>query len=265
MILFVNLKTIVHSYCTGIQPVNIRDYKMKNLDTCDKGLQPSGHDRQNCCDKTEATIGFLFDLDGVLIDSETEYTRIWQEIDRQYPTGVDNFAIKIKGQTLPEILNRHYPAHLHQNIIDMLNSMEQKMRYEMLPGAREMLEALRERGIGCVLVTSSNDVKMRHLREEQPELEGFFADIVTADRISRSKPDPEGYLLGASLLGVAPERCVVFEDSAQGVRAGHAAGAYVTGLTTTLPKEQLEPYCDLITGTLADVDLDRLITILENR
>jgi len=210
-------------------------------------------------------IGFLFDLDGVLIDSETEYTRIWQKIDRAYPTGVQDFAIKIKGQTLPEILNRHYPAHMHRHVTEMLNRMEQKMRYEMLPGAREILENLHDRQLGCVLVTSSNDIKMQHLREEQPDLESFFTDIVTADRIRHSKPDPEGYLLGAKILGAEPQRCVVFEDSVQGVRAGHAAGAYVVGLTTTLPSRQLEEYCDVIVGTLAETDLDKIITLLEKR
>lgn len=215
--------------------------------------------------KEQKKIGFLFDLDGVLIDSETEYTRIWQEIDRTYPTGVQDFAISIKGQTLPEILNKHYPVDIHQQVIEMLNRMEQKMHYDMLPGAREMLEVLRSRGFGAVLVTSSNDIKMRHLREEQPDLESFFTDIVTADRIRHSKPDPEGYLLGAKILGAEPQRCVVFEDSEQGVRAGQAAGTYVVGLTTTLPVEQLEKYCDITVSTLAETDLDKIISLLERR
>lgn len=210
-------------------------------------------------------IGFLFDLDGVLIDSEREYTRIWQEIDRRFPTGVENFAIKIKGRTLPEILSAYFPDKLHGEVTDLLNEMEQKMHYEMLPGASEMLKGLHERHIGCVLVTSSNEMKMRHLREELPELESNFADIVTANRISRSKPDPEGYLLGASILKARPARCVVFEDSVQGVRAGDAAGAYVVGLTTTLPEDALRPYCDRIVSTLADVDLDELVATLRER
>lgn len=217
------------------------------------------------CHANTERIGFLFDLDGVLIDSESEYTRIWQEIDRRYPTGIDDFAIKIKGQTLPEILGKNYPPELHGAVTDALNSMEQVMRYEMLPGAAEMLSELRRRGLGAVLVTSSNDMKMRHLREEQPELESYFTDIVTADRITRSKPDPEGYQLGARLLGARPSRCVVFEDSAQGVRAGRAAGAYVVGLTTTLPASMLEPFADMLVGTLADVDLDALIQLLKIR
>lgn len=210
-------------------------------------------------------IGFLFDLDGVLIDSESEYTRIWNEIDRRFPTGFENFAIRIKGQTLPEILSTYFDPEEHDAVTDMLNEMEQRMRYNWLPGAKEFLEKIKRRGYGAILVTSSNDMKMRHLREERPELEGYFADVVTADRISRSKPDPEGYLLGAKLLGAKPERCAVFEDSAQGVRAGKAAGAFVTGLTTTLPIENLKPCCDLIADTLADVSLDEIIQTLQSR
>lgn len=210
-------------------------------------------------------IGFLFDLDGVLIDSETEYTRIWSEIDNLYPTGVENFAIKIKGMTLPEILSTYFSEEDREAVVNLLNEKEQKMRYNMLPGAIEMLEELRRRKIGCILVTSSNDYKMQHLREEQPTLCDYFNDIVTANRISKSKPDPEGYLLGASLLNVPVQRCVVFEDSRQGVRAGKAAGAYVVGLTTTLPAESIAPFCDKLIGTLADIDFEELLSTLASR
>lgn len=211
------------------------------------------------------TIGFLFDLDGVLIDSEPEYTRIWSEIEMCFPTGIDNFAIKIKGQTLPEILNSNFARHLHDDIIDMLNEKEQQMHYDWLPGARETLDKLREMAFGAVLVTSSNDMKMRHLREERPELEDFFTDIVTADRISRSKPDPEGYLLGAEILNVPAARCAVFEDSRQGVKAGKASGAYVVGLTTTLKREDIESQCDRIIENLTKIDIEELAEILYKR
>lgn len=210
-------------------------------------------------------IGFLFDLDGVLIDSETEYTRIWNRINDLYPTGVDNFAIKIKGQTLPEILGTYYPGTLHQQIVSLLNEMEQKMHYDWLPGARELLDNLTHLGLQAVLVTSSNDMKMRHLREERPDLEAYFTDIVTADKISRSKPDPEGYLLGAAMLGASPGNCVVFEDSEQGVRAGRSAGAYVAGLTTTLPSDRLAPYCDMLVADLSHIDLDHIIKCIKDR
>lgn len=204
-------------------------------------------------------IGFLFDLDGVLIDSEREYTRIWSEIDESYPTGIEGFAIKIKGMTLPEILNTYYPDHqLHSEIIDMLNYKEQRMQYEMLPGAESLLNELCKAGIATALVTSSNDIKMRHLREELPELESYFSEIVTADRITHSKPHPEPYLKGAALLNLDAKDCIVIEDSQQGVISGRSSGAYVVGLTTTLSSDKLEPYCDLILPDLSYTNLEKL-------
>lgn len=210
-------------------------------------------------------IGALFDLDGVLIDSETEYTRIWSAIDRKYPTGVKDFPLVIKGTTLPHILNTYFPESLHGAVTNMLNELEQQMKYEYLPGAVATLDYLEEHHIPRVLVTSSNDMKMRRLDQERPELRGRFDDIVTADRISHSKPDPEGYLLGAKLCGVDPANCVVCEDSVQGVMAGHAAGCLVIGLITTVTADKLEPYADIIVATLEEVNWDNIVTILSER
>lgn len=214
---------------------------------------------------SEGDIGFLFDLDGVLIDSEGEYTRIWKEIDELYPTGVRDFALRIKGTTLPEILSAYFPAELHGHVTDALNEREQKMKYPMLPGADSMLDQIESNGLKMALVTSSNNIKMDHLREEQPGLTPRFSAIVTADMVRHSKPDPEGYRLGASLIGIDPARCVVFEDSKQGVMAGKRAGCYVVGLTTTLDASILAPYADEIADTLADVDFGRLTDKLKSR
>jgi beta-phosphoglucomutase-like phosphatase (HAD superfamily) len=106
---------------------------------------------------------------------------------------------------------------------------------------------------------------MAHLREEQPYLESKFNDIVTANRISRSKPDPEGYLLGAKICNADPKNCVVIEDSVQGVTAGHRAGCLVIGLTTTVSREKLEPYSDIIVNTLADLNWDEIADTLRSR
>ena len=81
----------------------------------------------------------------------------------------------------------------------------------------------------------------------------------------RSKPDPEGYLIGAKLCGVSPTHCAVFEDSLQGVHAGHAAGAYVVGITGTVETEALRESADTIVDTLENFDIDALLAILENR
>lgn len=211
-------------------------------------------------------IGFLFDLDGVLIDSEKEYSRIWRTVNQIYPSGTESIESVIKGCTLDKILDDYYPDPvIRERVIKKLYELEQQMRYEMLPGAAQMLGDLKAKGIPSALVTSSNDVKMKHLDEELPELRNSFDFIVTADLISASKPDPEGYLLAARKLGVNPVKCVVFEDSLQGVKAGKNAGAFVVGMAGTLPAETIAPYCDLVVDSMTQIDLDSIIQTLNER
>ena len=89
--------------------------------------------------------------------------------------------------------------------------------------------------------------------------------MVCAESIKHSKPDPEGYLLGADLIGANPARCAVFEDSVQGVAAGRRAGAFVTGVTGTVCAERLEEYSDMIVSSLTEINLDELIKNLRSR
>lgn len=210
--------------------------------------------------------GFLFDLDGVLIDSESEYTKIWEIVNSEYPTGVTSLAHKIKGCTLDKILEDHYPdLSVREKVVSRLYELEKKMEYSYLPGAEALLSELKKRGIPAALVTSSNDVKMAHLDEELPHIRSFFSYIVTADQISASKPDPEGYLLAARKIDRDIRNCVVFEDSLQGVKAGRNSGAYVVGVAGTLPREVISPYSDVVVDSLKEIDLDSLIEILEKR
>lgn len=213
-------------------------------------------------------IGALFDLDGVLIDSESEYTKIWDEVHRSFPTGIVDLPRKIKGMTLDNIIKTYFGAldeKEEQRLRDTLHELERQMTYRWLPGAKEFVEWLINEDIPRALVTSSDDEKMQHLREQLPELEKMMTDIVTADKITKSKPDPEGYLLAAKLIGREPKHCVVFEDSLQGVKAGKASGSYVVGIAGTLPAETIAPYCNKVVNNLAEIDRSELVKILENR
>lgn len=217
-------------------------------------------------DKPAINAGFLFDLDGVLIDSETAYSEIWTRIEREYPTGIEDFARKIKGTTLEKILSDNYPdASTRAKVEARLYELEGQMKYTPLPGAVELLSTLNGRGIPAVIVTSSNDKKMQHLWSDLPDFRQYFRKIVDGDMVTHSKPDPEGYLLGASLIDRKPEHCVVFEDSLQGVKAGHNSGAYVVGVAGTLPAETIAPYCDVVVDTLEGFDVEGLVEILEDR
>ncbi|MCH5231520.1 MAG: HAD family phosphatase [Muribaculaceae bacterium] len=217
-------------------------------------------------DKDRIKTAFLFDLDGVIIDSESEYTRIWSLINEEFPTGIENFATKIKGTTLSKILTENYSdSTTREKVKNRLHELESQMVYNFLPGAKDFLATLKQKSIPCVLVTSSDNKKMEHLWEEQPSLKQFFTHIITGDQVKSSKPSPEGYLLGASLTRVDPKNCVVFEDSLQGVMAGKNSGAYVVGMAGTLPVETLAPYSHIVVEGFDDLDIDELILTLTNR
>lgn len=198
----------------------------------------------------------LFDLDGVLIDTEPVYTEIWSDIERHFPTGIDNFAKIIKGTTLPNILSTYFRPEDHNAIIEMLTVSEDNMAYPLFPDTVPFLEKLRQAGIPAAIVTSSNDIKMKRLFSMYPGFENYFKSVITDSRVKHSKPDPEGYLLGATDLGMAPADCVVFEDSFNGLKAGRAAGATVVALATTNSPDSLRPYCDLLAQDLGDKVLD---------
>ncbi len=204
----------------------------------------------------------LFDLDGVLIDTEPVYTRIWNDIDEVFPTGVDGFALRIKGTTLPNILGTYFPdPDTQDGVRRMLARSEETMEYPLFDGVMTFLNELKAAGIPAAIVTSSGDAKMERLFGAVPGFRECFADVITDSRVSRSKPDPEGYILGARALGAEPCDCFVFEDSFNGLRAGRASGATVIALSTSNPRESLEELADAVIDGFTDFDVESMLAI----
>ena len=187
------------------------------------------------------TKGVLFDLDGVVVDSESIYTQFWSDIDKLYPTGVENFAIAIKGNTLQRILADFFPDNdVKQDILKRIKDFEINMRYKPFAEAIRFINELKRNQFRIAIVTSSSQKKMDNLYAQNPGFREMFDAVVTGDMVSHSKPDPEPYLLGAKAIGVAPESCYVFEDSISGIESGIRAGATVIGLATTLPYDKID-------------------------
>lgn len=187
------------------------------------------------------TKGVLFDLDGVVVDSESIYTQFWSDIDKLYPTGVKNFAIAIKGNTLQRILADYFPDNdVKQDILERIKDFEINMRYKPFADAIRFINELKRNQFRIAIVTSSSQKKMDNLYAQNPGFREMFDAVVTGDMVSHSKPDPEPYLLGAKAIGVAPESCYVFEDSISGIESGIRAGATVIGLATTLPYDKID-------------------------
>lgn len=187
------------------------------------------------------TKGVLFDLDGVVVDSESIYTQFWSDIDKLYPTGVENFAIAIKGNTLQRILADYFPDNdVKQDILERIKDFEINMRYKPFAEAIRFINELKRNQFRIAIVTSSSQKKMDNLYAQNPGFREMFDAVVTGDMVSHSKPDPEPYLLGAEAIGVTPESCYVFEDSISGIESGIRAGATVIGLATTLPYDKID-------------------------
>ncbi len=204
----------------------------------------------------------LFDLDGVLIDTEPIYTQIWSDINREYPTGVEDFALKIKGSTLPRILSGYYPdPATAAAVAGMLAEREENMTYPLFDGVMDFLAQLKEAGIPTAIVTSSGDAKMRRLFARTPGFRAMFSQVLTDSSVSRSKPDPQGYLLAAKLLGVPAGDCYVFEDSYNGLRAGMASGATVIALSTSNPAESLEGMSHAVIPSFVGFTVQKMLSV----
>ena len=195
----------------------------------------------------------LFDFDGVIVDTESQYTTFWNKMGMQY-LGLEEFGHTIKGQTLVQIFGKYFNGmeKEQEEIVPQLDEFEKNMSYDYIPGAHEFMLSLKEAGIPMAIVTSSNDAKMANAYKAHPEITELVNAILTSEHFSKSKPDPECFVKGMEVLGGTPEDTFVFEDSFHGLAAGRASGAKVIGLSTTNPEEKISPLCDKVIKDFTD-------------
>ena len=201
--------------------------------------------------------GVLFDLDGVLVDTESQYSIFWGKMGIEYNTGIPDFADRIKGSNLAAILSTYFPEKSVQDeIVEKLNAFQAAMTYEICPGVKEFISQLKQHNIPTCIVTSSDDKKMEQLFAHQPYFRENFSNIITGDQVTNSKPHPECFLKGAQKIGVDIKDCLIFEDSMQGITAGLASGAKVIALSTTCSIEQISTLTNVIIPGFKDFSLD---------
>ena len=196
-------------------------------------------------ERPKHVVAALFDLDGVILDTESQYTEFWGAMGREYRPDVPDFVYRIKGQTLRQIFDAwiHSPKD-QKEVTRRLDEFEAQMQYPYIKGTRAYVEQLRQLGVPTAIVTSSNQPKMQSVYNSHPELPSMFDRILTSEDFTESKPSPQCYLRAAEALGVDIKDCIVFEDSFNGLRSGRASGAYVVGLATSNPREAIEELCD---------------------
>lgn len=197
----------------------------------------------------------LFDLDGVVMNTEPQYTIFWDEQGLRR-LGITNFCSRIKGQTLTQIYDEYFPddEKVRMEVRHELDEFERNMRFDFIEGADSFIADIRQKGMHTALVTSSDNNKMSNVYNAHPIFKELFDYIITANMFSQSKPHPECFLKGMELFHTDAAHSVVFEDSFHGLEAGKASGAFVIGLATTNPAEALRGKANCIINNFAGKD-----------
>ncbi|GAA2453149.1 HAD family phosphatase [Actinomadura vinacea] len=204
----------------------------------------------------------LFDMDGLLIDSE----RLWLEVETEVmawlggswgPEQQEHLVGGSLDSAVAYMLDLTGAAASPEEVgRRMLEGMAGRLEtaVPMMPGAKDLLAEVRAAGVPAALVSSS------HRRLIEPALEAIgrehFVLSVAGDEVSRTKPDPEPYLTAARRLGLPPGRCVVLEDSPNGVAAAEAAGCVTVAVPCLLPIPPAPGRT--VVESLHDIDLPRL-------
>ncbi|MDO8309156.1 MAG: HAD family phosphatase [Actinomycetota bacterium] len=183
----------------------------------------------------------LFDMDGTLIDSEGLWLRAeeivmarmgtgWTEADQRECLGGP--VERVAQYMVAKASSDRDPVGVGTELLDEMESLLRSTPLAWQPGARSFLDDARRRGIPTALVSASWGRLIDAVSEQvEAEVGGPAFDVVVAgDEVEESKPHPEPYLTAASALGVAPERCLVLEDSPTGVASGVAAGCRVVAI-----------------------------------
>ena len=190
----------------------------------------------------------LFDLDGVVFDTEPQYTAFWSTVFARHYPNEPQLATSIKGQTLTWIYERYFAdkPDLQNKITAELNAFEHNMQFEYVLGFEDFIAQLHQLNVNTAVVTSSNKEKMQQVYDQHPNFKALFDHVFTAEDFAKNKPDPYCYLLGASYFGVEPTECVAFEDSINGFKSVKSAGMPLVGLATSNSVEVINQYTKVI-------------------
>ncbi len=174
----------------------------------------------------------LFDMDGLVLDTEKLYTRFWQEAANAlgYPMTKEQ-ALGMRslnrGAGLAKMQSYFGEAVDYDAIrgkrIEMMDAFVEKEGVTLKPGIRELLSYLKEHGIKTSIATSS-PIERTRLYLTSVGLEKSFDELVSGYMVEKGKPEPDIYLYAAEKLGVKPEHCMVLEDSPAGILAAYRAG-----------------------------------------
>jgi len=202
----------------------------------------------------------VFDMDGLILDSERTVLSIWEQIGDKYGfAGIRTYGISVIGknkQATVDEFQRVYgePGEPYERELRQIyNVLADNGKVPLKPHTIELLSAMKNAGMKIAIASSSS-------REEVTSQMGplgalpFFDALVCGDQVTHSKPDPEIFLLACDALGVKPEEGVGLEDSFNGVRSCKASGLYTIMVPDIIqPDDEMKSLADVILPSLKDV------------
>ena len=217
-----------------------------------------------------ATWGAIFDWDGVIIDSSSHHEESWERLAREtgkpLPPGHFKKGFGRKNEfIIPEILEWTREAAEIERFslrkVALYREVVAERGVEALPGVRLWLEWLREARVPCVIGSSTHRANIE-LSLDLLGLGNCFAAIVSAEDVTRGKPDPQVFLTAAKKITRPPERCVVFEDALVGIEAAHAGGMKCVAVATTNPPELLRA-AERVVSRLDELQPEEIAVLFE--
>ena len=190
--------------------------------------------------------GVIFDMDGVLVDSEPLHQRAWKQTlgELGIPLTDEQFR-QLMGKTTRQIFSLYFEKHGIQADLEYWSFKKDEAyralvhrELQPLDGVVPFVMYLNSRKIRMAVASSAVRLNVQAALDCL-KLEGMFQAVLSVEDITHPKPDPEIYLTAAAQLGLAPVDCAVIEDSLPGIQSARQAGAFVVGITSNFPAETL--------------------------
>lgn len=208
----------------------------------------------------------IFDMDGVLIDTEPQYENFWRLSAKKYNVYFEGFEKKIRGMTVKRLFQEQFiniGDVEKENLLKEFKAFEDEMLFPEISGVFALLSGLKESKIKLGLVTSSDLEKLSRVNGQR-NYDLYFDVMITANDVVEGKPSPECYLKAAEELGVDPKTCIVFEDSFAGISAAKSAEMVVVGISSSHSEIELISECKNVISDFQYINLQDIISFFES-
>ncbi|MDE5619460.1 MAG: HAD family phosphatase [Ruminococcus sp.] len=204
--------------------------------------------------------GAVFDMDGLMIDTEKLLVRFWKESAKEYGYdmtdenvfGIRSLSRKYSVPLLKGIFGEEFPFNeVRSRRISLMNDYIDKYGFEVKKGLFEMLDYLRSNNY-LIAVATATDCERAECYLKKIDAYKYFDAVICGNMVTNGKPEPDIYITASEKLGLLPKECVAFEDSPNGIKSAYSAGCRVIMIPDlTQPDDEIKP---LLSGVYESLD-----------